>query len=174
MTYEWPGAHTWHLRQRRSPEPQSLMDAHTTVASLMQDSSPVGNRWSACTPGKVRLHLSQAPSLFHVPGNPLQMPAVGPEPLLLWGPRRSTEGQHEGSRVGSLPFPRKSGQCPVTGTRSPKAVCPPLHPCIWTSLGCRAKPDWSQVPFRMPLGPKASELNWEQAVGHPIWPAPRG
>lgn len=171
MTYEWPGACTWHLRQRRSPEPQSLMDAHTTVATLMQDSSSVGNPWSACTPGKVRLHLCQAPSLFHVPENPLQMPAVCPEPLLLWGPRRSAEGQYEG-RLVSLPFPRKPGRCPVTGTRSPQVVCPPPpHPRTWTSLGCRAEPDWSQVPFRMPLGPKASELNWEQAVGHPIWPA---
>ena len=80
------------------------MDARTTVASLMQDSSPVGNSWSACTPGKVRLHLCQAPSLFHVPENPLQMPAVCPEPLLLWGPRRSAEGQYEG-RVGSRGVP---------------------------------------------------------------------
>lgn len=70
---------------------------------------------------------------------------------------------------GPSPFPGNLVGALSLGQDSPRLYAP--HPRTWTSLGCRAEPDWSQVPFRMPLGPKASELNWEQAVGHPIWPA---
>ena len=75
---------------------------------------------------------------------------------------------------GPFPFPGNPVSALSLGQDPPRLCVPTSTSHTWTSLGCRAEPDWNQLPCRMPLGPKASELNWEQAVGHPIWPAPKG